>query len=173
MKLNEGVNKRLDVVLDHITKRRTSDDICREHQVSVRTLLRWTKNYRDGGIGALEPKSKAPKNQSNKTSKEDEELIVKTKLEHPSYGSRMVKHLLGDKINASHVTVNKILNRHNLTVKVKPKQQECKRFERKHPDSLWQMDIYEFRTRKFLLRKNFVPQDMGNCSEQFPYKNSS
>ncbi|MDI6916780.1 MAG: DDE-type integrase/transposase/recombinase [Thermoplasmatales archaeon] len=57
----------------------------------------------------------------------------------------LVKHLLC--INTSHVTINKILKQHNLLVKIKTTPKPCKRFERKHPDSLWQMDIYEFRIK--------------------------
>ena len=141
----EDINKRLDVVLDYIMKRKPTWKICEENNISERTLRRWAKRYHENGIVGLEPKPTIPKSQPNKISGGDEELIVKTKLEHPSYGSRMIKHLLG--IDTSHVTVNKVLRQHNLLTRIKPKPKVCKRFERKRPDSLWQMDIYEFRIK--------------------------
>jgi transposase InsO family protein len=142
MKL-EDINKKLDVVLDYINKRKATGQLCRENGISSRTIRRWVKRYREGGITNLEYKSRTPKCHSNRTSGEIEDLVIKTKLEKPYYGSRMIKYLLG--VNISHMTVSRILRRYNLTVKIKPKPQEYKRFERKHPDSMWQMDIYEFR----------------------------
>lgn len=140
---SEDINKRLDVVLDYINKRNLTTQLCGEYNVSARTIRRWVKRYRESGVSGLEVESRTPKRQPNKTLRGLEEIIVETKLEKPYYGCRMIKHLLG--VPVSHVTVNRILRQHNLGVKVKPKPQECKRFERKHPDSLWQMDIYEFR----------------------------
>lgn len=151
------INKRLDAVLDYITKRKHVSVICSEHSISVRTLLRWTKQYRENGVTGLEVKSRVPKIQPNKTPRHVEELVVKTKLEKPYYGSRMIKHLLD--VPISHATVSKILKKHNLGVKTKPKPQECKRFERKHPDSLWQMDIYEFRIAQIGKVKVFNIED--------------
>lgn len=143
MKILEDINKRLNVVLDYINKRKPTEHLCRENNITARTIRRWVKRYRDGGISNLEYKPRVPKHQPNKTPQHVEELVVKTKLEKPYYGSRMIKHL--SNVPISHVIVSKILLKHNLGVKIKPKSQEFKRFERKHPDSLWQMDIYEFR----------------------------
>ncbi|MDI6916781.1 MAG: helix-turn-helix domain-containing protein [Thermoplasmatales archaeon] len=92
MKLKD-INKRLDVVLNYIMKKETTWKICRENDISARTLRRWVKNYHENGISGLEPKPTIPKNQSNKVSENDEKHIVKTKLEHPSYGSRMINTL--------------------------------------------------------------------------------
>lgn len=146
MKILEDINKRLDVVLDYINKRKSTIQLCNEFGITTRTIRRWVKNYRGHGISGLENKPRIPKHQSNKTPQHVEELVVKTKLERPYYGSRMIKYLLD--VPVSHVTVNKILKKHSLGVKIKLKPQECKRFERKHPDSMWQMDIYEFRIAK-------------------------
>lgn len=156
MKL-EDINKRLDVVLDYINKRKSTEQLCRETKITSRTIRRWVKQYRMGGITNLEYKSRIPKYHPNKTSESVEGLVLKTKFEKPYYGSRMIKHLLG--VNISHMTVSRILRRHNLTVKIKPKPQEYKRFERKHPDSMWQMDIYEFRIAKIGRVKVFNIED--------------
>ena len=116
MKLDD-IHKRLDVVLDYIMKRKPIWEICRENNISARTLRRWTKRYHEEGIAGLNPKPTIPKNQTNKISKSKEELIIKTKLEHPSYGSRMIKHLLG--IDVSHVTVNRVLKLHYFKMKTR------------------------------------------------------
>jgi len=144
MKLND-LNTRLKIVLDYLDKHKTTTHICDYYGIRPRTIRKFAKLYRDGGIEALKVKSRVPKNLPLKTPGAVEDLIIQTKLERPSYGSRMIKHTIKDKAVISHATINKILKRYNLLYKVRPKVQPCKRFERKHSDSLWQMDIYEFR----------------------------
>ena len=43
------------------------------------------------------------------------------------------------------MTVHRVIKRHGLLVRVRPKPQPSKRFQRYHVDSLWQGDIFEFR----------------------------
>ncbi|MDI6916568.1 MAG: helix-turn-helix domain-containing protein [Thermoplasmatales archaeon] len=64
MKLKD-INKRLDAVLNYIMKKETTCKICKENNISARTLRRWAKSYHENGISGLEPKPTIPKNQSN------------------------------------------------------------------------------------------------------------
>jgi transposase InsO family protein len=144
MKLND-LHTRLKIVLDYLDNDKTANQVSILYGIKPRTVRKLAKLYRDGGIEALRVKPRTPRSQPLKTPGCIEDLIIQTKLEHPSYGSRMIKHTIKDRAVISHTTITKILKRYNLLYKVKPKVQPCKRFERKHPDSLWQMDIYEFR----------------------------
>ncbi len=45
----------------------------------------------------------------------------------------------------SWVTVHRVLKRHGFMVRPVKKPTPFKRFQRRHVDSLWQMDVYEFR----------------------------
>lgn len=139
------MNTRLKIVLDYLDNDKTANQLCLLYGIKPRTIRKLAKRYRDGGVEALRINSRVPNHQPNKTPGYIEDLIIQTKLEHPSYGSRMIKHTIKDKAVISHTTITKILKRYNLLYKVKPKVQPCKRFERNHSDSLWQMDIYEFR----------------------------
>jgi transposase InsO family protein len=144
MELND-LHTRLKAVIDYLDNRKTANQISVLYGIKPRTIRKLAKLYREGGLEALRVKPKTPKRQPFKTPGYIEDLIIRTKLEHPSYGSRMIKHTIKDNADISHTTITKILKRYNLLYKVKPKTQPCKRFERKHSDSLWQMDIYEFR----------------------------
>ena len=42
-------------------------------------------------------------------------------------------------------TVHRVIKRHHMLVRIKPKPQPSKRFQRKHVDSMWQGDSFQFR----------------------------
>lgn len=42
-------------------------------------------------------------------------------------------------------TVHRVIRRHGLLIRIKPKPQPSKRFQRRHVDSLWQGDTFQFR----------------------------
>jgi len=130
---------RLEVVQRNLLNRVPVPQLSEEHGVSIRTIRHWIRRYRDEGAEGLRDRSRAPHN-PRKLSKEDEDLILK---------AIRISYLLldgcGKKLN--YRTIHRVLKKHDLMVRVKPKKEPCKRFERKHPDSLWQMDIHEFRIR--------------------------
>lgn len=43
--------------------------------------------------------------------------------------------------------MHNVIKKHGLLIRIKPKSQPCKRFQRKHVDSMWQCDTFEFRIR--------------------------
>src|SRR4030042_4307317 len=93
------------------------------YEVSKRTLQRWNKklNFEEWD---LTDKSKRPKTIHTKITQEIEEKIIKIR-------------------NKTGWGENKILNKHHLT-KPNPnrkKQVRYIRWQREHPNSLWQMDI--------------------------------
>ncbi len=49
---------------------------------------------------------------------------------------------LADELEIGHTTINKILNKHDLTKDYRLKRKRIKyiRFQREHPNSLWQID---------------------------------
>lgn len=117
--------------------------------ISERTVYRWKRGYLLYGPSSFVVKSRRPKNVSNKTSAVAEELIVKAKLENPSYGSRRLHWYLKDShnIEISYRTIQRILKRRGIAIRIKPKNTHTKRFEGRHPNSLWQIDAFQFRIR--------------------------
>lgn len=130
---------------DHLAAK----EIARVLEVSERTIYRWKRDYIKLGPSSLITKSKRPGRIPNKTPLEVEELIVKSKLSNPSYGCRRLYWWLKDNcgVEISYRTIQRILKRRGIALRIKPKNTHLKRFERKHANSLWQFDVFEFRIK--------------------------
>jgi len=108
------------------------------YEVSKRTLQRWNKRLNSNDWD-LRDKSKRPKTIHTKLTPEIEEKIIKIRNK-TGWGENKICDFIP---NVSHKIVNKILNKHHLT-KLNPhrkKQIKYIRWQRKHPNSLWQMDV--------------------------------
>jgi len=107
------------------------------YEVTIRTLQRWNcklnKNNWD-----LTDKSKRPKTIHYKITAEQEEKIISIKKK-TGWGAEKIEDLIG----IGHTTVNKILRKNNLTKPNPNRKKRIKyiRWQRKHPNSLWQMDV--------------------------------
>lgn len=145
----EVIELKYRAVINYIEKRKPTRDICSSLGVSERTLRRWARRYREEGYRGLIPGSKAPKRVHNRLPEEDEILVINAKLRNPAAGARRLSYILLDETGRefNYRTVHRVLRRNGLLTRIKPEKEPCRRFERKHPDSLWQMDIYEFRIR--------------------------
>ena len=107
-----------------------------EYEVNIRTLRRWTNKLNQDNWD-LKDKSRRPKTIHSKISKETEEKIVTIKNK-TGWGENKI----ADFVDVSSWSVNKILNKHKLTEPTKRKKRRIKyvRWQRKHPNSLWQID---------------------------------
>jgi transposase InsO family protein len=90
--------------------------------------------------------------------------VCEVKQAHPAWGARRIGYYLEDeyRIKTSWRNVHRIIKANGLLVRIKPKPQPCKRFQRKHVDSLWQGDIFEFRIRG--VGKIYVFDWLDDCS---------
>lgn len=134
---------RLKAVVLYDEGVKTAKEISQLYNVSERTLRRWHTEFKDDGVKGLEPKKTGPKRSKNKTSKAMIERIISLKRKYPAWGARRIKHQFG--IPLHWVTVHKILKDHGLLFRIKAKPQPCKRFQRRHVDSMWQGDTFQFR----------------------------
>lgn len=106
------------------------------YEVTIRTLQRWNRKL-DFGDWDLCDQSKRPKLIHYKITSEIENKIVKIKKQ-TGWGAEKIE----DYIGVGHTTINKILNKHGL---IKPNENRRKRikyirWQREHPNSLWQID---------------------------------
>ena len=68
-------------------------EIREAYDISERTLRRWARAYRKGGLKALKPKRRGPRRRPpNSTKKRMEERILALKQRHPSWGARRIKY---------------------------------------------------------------------------------
>jgi len=108
------------------------------YEVTIRTLRRWT-NKLNKTEWDLRDNSKRPKTIHTKLTPEMEEKIIKIRKQ-TGWGENKICDFIP---NISHKIVNKILNKHKLTNPNPNRKKRIKyvRFQREHPNSMWQMDV--------------------------------
>ncbi|MBU7024338.1 MAG: IS481 family transposase [Theionarchaea archaeon] len=120
----------------------TVTEACNRCGVSRKTYYKWKNRFREEGIDGLKNRSRKPGLSPRKTDAQTESEIVKIKAEFPRWGAyRIRNHLFRKGITLSPKTVNAVLKRHNIPTLWQKRKKIYKRFERKHSNSLWQMDI--------------------------------
>lgn len=135
-------------------------EIAKMYNISERTLRRWRVAYDEAGIDGLRPKKTGPKKVKHRISKQLEKRIIRLKERYPSWGARRIKHQFD--LPVSWRTVHRVLKKHGLLIRIKAKPQPCRRFQRKHVDSMWQGDTFEFRIRN--VGKVYVTGFSDDCS---------
>ena len=106
------------------------------YEITIRTLKRWTKRL-NGSEWNLEDFSRTPKTTHTKLTPEIEEKVI-TIRNKTGWGENKI----ADFVEVSSWSVNKILRKNNLTKSNPNRKKRIKyiRWQRKHPNSLWQMD---------------------------------
>ncbi|MCK5149957.1 hypothetical protein KAJ87_03470, partial [Candidatus Pacearchaeota archaeon] len=108
-----------------------------DYEIHHRTLQRGMYKLDYDNDWNLGDKSRRPKTIHKKISKETEEKIIKIKKQ-TGWGAEKIENF----VDVGHSSINKILNKYNLTNPSKRKKKRNKyiRWERNHPNSLWQID---------------------------------
>ena len=106
------------------------------YESTIRTLRRWTNKLNKTGWD-LRDCSKRPKTIHYKITPEIEEKIVSIRKQ-TGWGEEKIESF----VDIGHTTINKILRKNNLTNPNPNRKKRIKyiRWQRKHPNSLWQMD---------------------------------
>ena len=107
------------------------------YEVHNRTLQRWMNKLDNLDKWDLEDESRRPKIIHKKISKEIENKIIFIRNK-TGFGAEKIENF----VSLSHTSINKILRKHKLTEPTKRKKKRIKyiRWQRKHPNSLWQID---------------------------------
>lgn len=117
--------------------------LCREYGISRKTGYKWLERYRAGEELGDHPRR--PVNGPNKTPVETERAILEIREKHPAWGARKIQRLLqnrGESVPPSISTVGNILRRNDLiSPQASARSRPHKRFARKNPNELWQMDF--------------------------------
>jgi putative transposase len=109
-----------------------------DYSTTVRTLKRWITRL-DKGNWDLQDSSTKPKTIHYKITTEIECEVIKIR-KNTGWGCDKIAPCINYKISAR--SINKILDKHNLCREIKGvrKRKKWIRWERKHPNSLWQID---------------------------------
>jgi len=137
--------ERIKVVLLYTELNKERKEICTLCDISPSTFWRWIRAYRDHGPGGLKPKRPGPRSGRNSLPKKLEHRILNLKQKHPSWGARRIRYQYD--LPCHWMTVHRVIKRHGMLVRIKTKPQPSKRFQRRHVDSMWQGDTFQFRIR--------------------------
>lgn len=96
----------------------TVTELCREFGISRKTGHKWLARHAQGGLKALEDRSRAPLSVTCRTSTDVERLIVAEKRLHPTWGPKKIRRVLETKhgLESPPVvsTVGEVLKRHGM-----------------------------------------------------------
>src|SRR3989344_226040 len=108
------------------------------YEISKRTLQRWNKRLNETEWD-LKDKSKRPKTINYKLNIEIEKKIISLRNK-TGFGEHKIVNYFPE---ISHATIYKVLSKNNLTNPNPNRRKRIKyiRWQRKHPNSLWQMDV--------------------------------
>ncbi len=107
------------------------------YEVSKRTLQRWTKRHYETNWD-LRDRSRRPKTIHNKINPTIEKKVIKLRNK-TGWGEDKISNY----VSIGHSSINKILNKNKLTNPAcrYKKRNKYIRWQRKHPNSLWQIDV--------------------------------
>ena len=110
-----------------------------DYGVSIRTLKRWINRF-DNSNWNLNDFSTRPKTIHYKITPRIEQEVIKLRKETGWGQEKLFPHLTH--LNISEMSIKRIIKQHKLCRKTKKKGKRVKwvRWQRKHPNSLWQID---------------------------------
>jgi transposase InsO family protein len=123
--------------------------LCRRFGVSRQTGYKWIGRFRDdAGEAALLDRSRRPQRSPARTDEAIEEQVAALRAAHPAWGPRKLRRVLLDRAildertAPSPSTIGQILLRRGLIdAQASSQHRPFVRFERAHPNELWQMDF--------------------------------
>ena len=92
-----AMDQRVKFIADWLSKEYTKIELCRAYGISRPSADKWIKRYGEGGVEALDERSRAAHSHPNETPEEIREMIIGTKLSHQSWGPKKVLDYLGER----------------------------------------------------------------------------
>jgi transposase InsO family protein len=110
-----------------------------EYKVTIRTLKRWNRRL-ESNEWDLRDSSRRPKTIHYKVDKEIEKEVIALRAKTGWGQEKLLTRL--PHLGISSTTIKRLIRKNNLTREVKQKGKRVKwvRWQRKHPNSLWQID---------------------------------
>ena len=129
------------------------------YEVCNRMLQRWMHSLKNNNNWDLKDKSRKPKTIHRKITRKIEERVISIRNK-TGWGQDKISIFIED---LSPRAINKILNKHGLVDSPKRKKKRIKyiRWQRKHPNSLWQIDHSEQK-----IKDKYVISVLDDCSRK-------
>jgi len=136
---------RLEFVRLALHEDANMSELCQRFGISRKTGYKWLGKYQRHGKEGLMDQSRRPHISPNRTPVEIEELVLQVRDRYPVWGGRKINSLLlrGGHSHIPHPsTITGILHRNGrMDADESVKHQAFQRFEKEHPNQLWQMDF--------------------------------
>jgi transposase len=118
-------------------------EAARRFGVSRPTARLWVRRAQSEGLANMAERSRRPSMSPNTTSASVVDQIITAKRDHPCWGARKLLAYVWPNGSAPvcERTAARILSRHGLIRQLREPERSCNRFERVHPNELWQMDF--------------------------------
>jgi transposase InsO family protein len=120
-------------------------ELCRRFVISRQTAYKWIERFEEGGVEALQDRSRRPHSMPERTDAEMTARIVELRQKHPSWGPRKLRRRLQDlgvEGLPAPSTIGGLLRREGL---IAPEaalgHRPHQRFARSEPNALWQIDF--------------------------------
>jgi transposase InsO family protein len=147
----EGVSRmeqRLDMVRAPDLYGMSVTETCQLWGVSRATFYFWRARYEAEGPAGLDDRSSRPHHSPGQVDFRVENVLVDLRRAHPRWGARRLRAELsrrGTPPPPAISTIHQVLVRNGLVTPTSPAEPPAKiRFEREHPNELWQMDAKAF-----------------------------
>jgi transposase InsO family protein len=136
------MDERIRFVLRALDRDCSFSFLCKEFGISRPTGYLWLRRYREvGSVLSLREHSRRPHHSPRKSPEELEDRVVILRLAY-GWGARKLRELLvSEGFTVSESTINRILKSFGLCHEREVSGLATKRFERKSPNQLWQMDF--------------------------------
>ena len=141
----DTMSLRLDFVRLALHEDANMSQLCRRFSISRKTGYKWLKRYEQHGKEALVEQSRRPHTSPNRTPADIEDFVLQVRDCHAVWGGRKINSLL---LRSGHAdiphpsTITGILHRNGrMDATESVKHKAFQRFEREHPNELWQMDF--------------------------------
>lgn len=139
------VSQRLEFVTLASWEEANISRLCRRFGISRKTGYKWLHRFQEGGLEALQDRSRRPHYSPNRTPECVEEAILSMRDAHPAWGARKIRARLevqGLANLPSVSTITAILHRNGqIDPEEGLKHRPWQRFEAEAPNLLWQIDF--------------------------------
>ena len=116
--------------------------LCRDFGISRTTGYLWLRRYKQtGSLSGVKELSRRPYRLANKTSPLLEQQVIVLRNRYGWGAKKLRELLLREGLDMKVATINRILKRNGLIHLKDSHRPAVKRFERKTPNELWQMDF--------------------------------
>jgi transposase InsO family protein len=143
LKVMDMAEMRLEILLEVAYSGASVAEVCRRHGISRQSFYVYRRRFEAEGLEGLEPRSRRPRRSAGQIAAGLELEICRFRKDHPGWGARRIRAELarvGWRTPAVS-TIHQVLVRNHLVAPQPTRRDPAPlRFERAHPNDLWQID---------------------------------